>query len=907
MANIQNELNNIKSAIFGKDVRNSIHDAIKQCYDDASVNNDNANMEVKIARGTHNTLNERFNSVEENIKNNSEKLDTIEQIKADKNSLQVLSERMDTFSSLPQGSTTGDAELIDIRVGVNGECFENAGESVRAIAKGNAIAKESISSDKTTFIRPKKNLFNGKYAIGKLSGSEAEGGEFNTSTLTSRCAIFNIKPNRRYTILKNVSERFRIASFSKFPSNGDKILRYIKDEHVDSTQSNLYENATFFTFTPRNNENFIVVYVSLNLNEEPEMIFLEGDKEDLFEEYSLEFNYPIKSKKEILSSNLIKGKNLFNGYYKNGTITGPEGELGTLTNNPGKVGIIECKPNTTYTISKSYSNRFRVGLLKNPPNFGNSYPFIVKGEENDLNDTVTVTTRENDHYLIVYVAYGENEDPPNFMQIEEGGVRTRWETYGYKFSFKAEDYNKKIGEDGEKIYTPEYYGAIGNANFIKEDGTVWEDSNFTIPAADDTKALKELFKNKYIKFTSGKKYLISETLLVSSEIVKMLNGNGSKLVTKGDIVAINFQGTLNGSANPASSGDKVFNEHGSIIHGLQITSASKTQGIGVRINKNFGGIIDKCNINFMNKGIIVEGFNRNLIISNSHIYAMQQYGIHFTNTCDLHQINILGCHISYCRKNIFLDDSDIYNMQITGCDIETSSYPEVAEHDIHVYVNRGFVEDLEIVGNTIEDHWNTNTLIKLESDKTYGIVATTISGNVIGNSKEYDIDIKGVKGLSITGNSLKASKGESIKVSGTSSNIVVTGNTITSDGGLIYCNNEEANIRNLTVTNNTVDGKKNMVNINANIIERLNISDNTMSLIAPDNIDISKGMINIKCKELNLSKVDDNIIFGDKGITKSINIESMSVIKSRCNNNMSDNFSGSNFYHVSGLISNGNI
>ncbi|WP_288161336.1 hypothetical protein, partial [uncultured Clostridium sp.] len=74
---IQNYLNQIKSAVFGKDVRQSIHDAIKQCYDDASIDHDNANMEVKLARGSHDTLNERFTSVEENIKNNSEQLDNI--------------------------------------------------------------------------------------------------------------------------------------------------------------------------------------------------------------------------------------------------------------------------------------------------------------------------------------------------------------------------------------------------------------------------------------------------------------------------------------------------------------------------------------------------------------------------------------------------------------------------------------------------------------------------------------------------------------------------------------------------------------------------------------------------------------------------------------------------------------
>lgn len=76
MASIQNYLNQIKSAVFGKDVRQSIHDAIKQCYDDASIDHDNANMEVKLARGSHDTLNERFTSVEENIKNNSEQLET---------------------------------------------------------------------------------------------------------------------------------------------------------------------------------------------------------------------------------------------------------------------------------------------------------------------------------------------------------------------------------------------------------------------------------------------------------------------------------------------------------------------------------------------------------------------------------------------------------------------------------------------------------------------------------------------------------------------------------------------------------------------------------------------------------------------------------------------------------------
>ena len=85
----------------------------------------------------------------------------------------VLNSRVDNLSKLPDGSTTGDAELTDIRIGADGITYANAGESVRTQVTDVTNAINNVTG--INIINPVTGWITNKYINFKGEELEYEG------------------------------------------------------------------------------------------------------------------------------------------------------------------------------------------------------------------------------------------------------------------------------------------------------------------------------------------------------------------------------------------------------------------------------------------------------------------------------------------------------------------------------------------------------------------------------------------------------------------------------------------------------------------------------------------------------------------------------------------------------------
>ncbi len=142
------------------------------------------------------------------------------------------------------------------------------------------------------------------------------------------------------------------------------------------------------------------------------------------------------------TANLFDKNNakLFNGYVNAGKLNAYNSNVKTTA-----TFVIECKPNTTYTVSRQIiGKRFAVGTSSKEP----GADIEMTNSKNDFNNSsITITSGENDIYLYVWF-YNSSYDTEytyqqlmDEIQVEEGSNFTKYEPYGYKIPIKVKEKN----------------------------------------------------------------------------------------------------------------------------------------------------------------------------------------------------------------------------------------------------------------------------------------------------------------------------------------------------------------------------------------------------------------------------------------------------------------------------------
>ncbi|HEM6530570.1 TPA: hypothetical protein U2E05_001512 [Streptococcus suis] len=149
---IDNHLKVIKEGVFGRDVRQAIHDGLQQAYDDATANG-NANMEVAKARGGFDNLSKRFENITGQLGSIRETLTSPFNFKGS----------LKTSSQLPTAASINDTYYIEdemARYSFNGKrWFKSSMSENQYLDSLNKIEERLDDSEKFNNLYQSINLF----------------------------------------------------------------------------------------------------------------------------------------------------------------------------------------------------------------------------------------------------------------------------------------------------------------------------------------------------------------------------------------------------------------------------------------------------------------------------------------------------------------------------------------------------------------------------------------------------------------------------------------------------------------------------------------------------------------------------------------------------------------------------
>jgi hypothetical protein len=287
--------------------------------------------------------------------------------------------------------------------------------------------------------------------------------------------------------------------------------------------------------------------------------------------------------------------------------------------------------------------------------------------------------------------------------------------------------------------------------------------------ADDTAALEKAVRSGrgVVRISKGR-FRITRTVTVELDKTGYIafEGHGvGQIVMAGAGPALRFVGTHAKLLSDPSNfeGDVWRNERMPVIDGVEFIGAH-AEADAIQADSTLQLTVTRTRISQCRHGIHLVNRNRNVVISDCHIYHNRGIGIFYDNLY-LHQSNITGCHISYCGGGgIVSRRGNVRNIHIGACDLESNHSPE-GEPTANILIDcRGSASgtaEVAITGCTIQhnsqspESANIRILGRGDRDgrgKTpWGHV--TITGNILSDVAT-NVHLNGARGVTLAGNTL---------------------------------------------------------------------------------------------------------------------------------------------------------
>jgi hypothetical protein len=379
-------------------------------------------------------------------------------------------------------------------------------------------------------------------------------------------------------------------------------------------------------------------------------------------------------------------------------------------------------------------------------------------------------------------------------------------------------------------------------------------------------------------------YRITKPIVIELDKVGYTSicGDGvARIVMAGPGPALKFVGTHFKSADPADFSQNVWErQRMPLVDGVAI-DGDHPEAVGIEANGTMELTLTRLHIRGTLHCIHLVGSNRNLIISDCHLYENRGVGIFYDNV-SLHQSNIVGCHISYNRGGgIVSRAGNVRNIHITGCDIESNmgrDTPPTANVLIDCSGSAYGTGEVAITGCTIQhnndapDSANIRILGRSEPTAQLALVReghVTITGNVLSDVK-VNVHLRDCRGVVLTGNTFWMGFTHNLLIEDCSDIILGPnnfdrnplynyGNSLDAKNSLVVRNSEDCTLSGLHVTNVWRDSAGLLIEG----CKRMNITNCT--ILDCDNI----GLL---LKDVTNSRVSDCLIRDDREKAKSASL-----------------------------------